>query len=204
MMRSCVHVTLTHSELRMSAILDGTQFASLRQRASHIIFQPSHVSLSPSQTTHTAGTAQCYFFIWSAMDAGITVSWLSRQSSGEPLFSFCNIWLRREQHTLTNIAAPMIYFGHLRFGQMRVQFPNQRTATIPAMTRPLQFKIKGAGSLTRGRCSPSPCRRPFPIFRTDVNFWHPLRGAIGFWIVPEVCAPLRPPATVCQPSGLRK
>jgi len=124
MTKSCVHAKLTRSESRMLAIRDGIPFALPHRRASLTIFQPSRGSLSLSQTTHTAGMAQWYCFIWSVMDAGIAGSWLARQSSGEPLFSFCSTWLRQEQHTLTSIAAPMIYFRHLRFGQMRVQSPN--------------------------------------------------------------------------------
>lgn len=125
MMRFCFHATLTHSESRTLAIQYGIRFASFRLRASLTIFQRSHVSLSPSRTTHTAGMAQCYFSILSVMDARIAGSWLARQNRGEPLFSFCGTWLRREQHSLTSIAAPMIYFRHLRFGQMRQQSPNK-------------------------------------------------------------------------------
>ncbi len=125
MMRSCAHATLTRSESRTLEMQDGTPFALPHRKDLLTIFQRSHVSLLPSQTTHTAGMAQCYFFIWSAMDTGIAGSWLARQSSGEPLFSFCSIWLRRERHPLMSIAAPMIYFRHLRFGQMRVQSPNK-------------------------------------------------------------------------------
>ena len=125
MMSSCARATLTHSESRTLEMQDGTPFALPHRKDLLIIFQHSHVSLLPSQTTHAAGMAQCCFFIWSAMDAGIAGSWLARRSSGEPSFSFCSIWLRRELHTLTSIAAPMIYFRRLRFGQMKVQSPNK-------------------------------------------------------------------------------
>ena len=138
MTRSCAHATLTRSESRMLAMRDGTRFASRRQRASLTIFQRSHVSLSPSQITRTVGMAQCYFSIWSVMDARIAGSWLARQSSGEPLLSFCGIWLRRERQSQTSIAAPVIYCRHLRFGQMRYQSPN--TALEPTPITPCCFR----------------------------------------------------------------
>jgi hypothetical protein len=32
--------------------------------------------------------------------------------------------------------------------------------------------------------------------------WHPAGVPSGYYAPPEVCAALRPPATICQPSGL--
>lgn len=125
MIRSCFHATLTHCELRMLAMWDGILFASFRQRALLTIFQHSHASLSPSQTTGATGMANSYFSIWLSMGARIVGWLLARQGSGAPLFSFCSTWLRRGQHLRTAIAAPMIYFKHLRFGQMRVQSPDK-------------------------------------------------------------------------------
>ena len=151
MMRSCAHATLTHSELRTLETQDGTPFALPHRRDLLTIFHRSLASLSPSQTTRTAGMAQCYFFIWSVMDAGIAGSWLARQTSGEPLFSFCGIWLRREQHSQTTIAAPMIYFRQLRFGQMRYQSPNHALQRTRPSRHGCNPRVSWAGSLSLGR-----------------------------------------------------
>ncbi len=151
MTRSSVHATLTHSKSRMLAIQDGIPFALPHRRASLTIFQPSHVLLLPSQTTRTAGMARSCFSISSVTAARTAGSWLARQSSGEPYFSFYSTWLRRELHSQTSIAAPMIYFRHLRFGQMRYQSPNHALQRPRRERRGCSRCVPCAGSLSLGR-----------------------------------------------------